>query len=57
MNNLKIGKKKIRHGSLQLNSKQQSLNKKDLMINRLDFYFRQKSFPVFLIGSDRERKE
>ncbi len=33
-NNLKIGNKKTRHGSLQINSKQQSLNKKDLMINR-----------------------
>ena len=47
-NNLKIGNKKTRHGSIQINSKQQSLNKKDLMINRWDFYFRQKSFPVFL---------
>ena len=33
-NNLKIGKKTIRDGSLQIKSKQQILNKKDLMINR-----------------------
>ena len=32
-NNLKIGKKTIRDGSLLINSKQQILNKKDLMIN------------------------
>ena len=32
-NNLKICKKTIRDGSLQINSKQQILNKKDLMIN------------------------
>ena len=32
-NNLKIGRKTIRDGSLQIKSKQKILNKKDLMIN------------------------
>jgi len=31
-NNLKISKKTIRDGSLQIKSKQQTMNKKDLMI-------------------------